>query len=1286
VIGDNGRIDYTISGNLSLIQTDEVPLGGNDTINVGNGDNVVLGGYGNDLIETGQDTDMILNENGYFQFTTNQAGLTILTVGSARESTGLTGASDVTRSNDDSIPSNVPAASITIKNMRVKDSSVPLTLTAEGDICLQVGGGTDSNNYIDVQASAGGNLKIMTEPNGGSPVTLKPRADLSSGIALSAGQNLTLLLAGSLDLSNQPSTGAFASVEFFRANRMEMLVGIGSVASATSPLRINTGINTNNGLAVKLTTADASASLLETAGDLRLVLPTAFSSSSALTIGRDLNLTVNGGDLLDATGYVINPVNNERLANQDSSLKITGAAATTAAYAEIAEQDRSNYATYWTTYRGWTKNSSGKWVAPRTAIHTESIFTFTLAEINSLKSSKGLTDAAIATYQYQLNDIHQKYRTATYSPTFIYSRPVADQQSYLDQRVIGRNTYYNPLTANLNLLLFPLQSEKARMSYASFADVSGTGNTAIITGTLNLVVKKDSNSNSGGAIGRSSDLVKIDIPDGGYDMLSENDAKLLSAASTTDLVSQNYKVFKYIGNTDLITPYRTTSLNLADASLFTLYTPDYTAGNGPLYQYVGTAPLINFNLSTADFGAKDSSNRNLWRAVNSGTATYNTTNTSLSLAVGDLALVMDSRAQLATNQVVLVRTPSFYGYYEYKGSAARRDLLQEDYGNTSLWNALTIGSQSAQETTTNHSTTITRGTLLTDPFALTGVTLRRQTPVTVAVSGTVSAKADAGIRLISAEALTIQSVEASGTSNLTAASFSQDAAGIGVSNNRSTIELKSTNGGIGTSAARLKITTADDASLYASTSSEGGNSAFLSSSSDLAIGSLVAAGTLDIISTGSITDFGRNSSNLSLARVNLQAPTLNLSAPSAGTVVTPLIIGGGGKTNQTTVTATSGAGVDGLMAFASKGSTPVMIKSLTISSTPSSSTPVGSVWLSGNGFVSVVGTSPVITAATLVLDGLPGIGASADPLRTAISRLAGSVGLNGVFLTNTTALSIDSVTDSTGTRSYPGLSTDATSTITTIKGAVTITKAFSASAGNINLNAATNLLIANTGTITTGGSSNIALNANTTGGMVDAAVGSVLQLNSSGTATITGANLILQGMIDATSKLVFAPMAGRTNLTSSTTGSQTFSASAIAPRNLTTYLTPAQKNALIATGIAATSLDGNTANGEITTNLILGGTLISRNVNGFTYSTSSTLTLLGDITCLSGSLNLSSSSTDGLMMFGNLTAPAITLTASAGSFRGTSTSKLTSKKLTSGSSLRVVSAKTARFLGSILTN
>ena len=353
------------------------------------------------------------------------------------------------------------------------------------------------------------------------------------------------------------------------------------------------------------------------------------------------------------------------------------------------------------------------------------------------------------------------------------------------------------------------------------------------------------------------------------------------------------------------------------------------------------------------------------------------------------------------------------------------------------------------------------------------------------------------------------------------------------------------------------------------------------------------------------------------------------------------------------------------MAFSSKGSTPVLLSSLKINTSATNTTANGSIWLGGDGFSSVTGTTPVISTGTLVLDGLTGIGTSAAPLRTAITTLAGSVGTGGVFLTNNGALTIDSLSDRTGTRTYAGLTTAGTSTISTSSGALTINRAVASTAGNLGLTASTDLLINATGSISTAGNGTLALNANTTTGKLIAASGSQLNLSSTGTATLTASTLVLQGVLTTAGSVSFAPTAN-------------------ANVSLASYLSDAQKQALIDTGVAATSLDANTTNGEIATNLILGGTFNSTNTSGISLSTSATLALLGDINATAGRLNLSSSSTDGLLVLGNLLASSnLSLSATAGILRTTVPSKLKTTAPTGGST--TLSGTTgAALYGSIL--
>jgi len=63
IVGDNGLATFT-TGVLTHIETTDSGIGGNETINAGDGNNVVLGGIGIDDITTGNGADVVVGDNG----------------------------------------------------------------------------------------------------------------------------------------------------------------------------------------------------------------------------------------------------------------------------------------------------------------------------------------------------------------------------------------------------------------------------------------------------------------------------------------------------------------------------------------------------------------------------------------------------------------------------------------------------------------------------------------------------------------------------------------------------------------------------------------------------------------------------------------------------------------------------------------------------------------------------------------------------------------------------------------------------------------------------------------------------------------------------------------------------------------------------------------------------------------------------------------------------------------------------------------------------------------------
>jgi len=69
VIGDNGEANYDAAGVITAVTTTQISLGGNDSIDAGEGDNIILGGFGADTLIAGAGNDKLIGDNGFSAYT-----------------------------------------------------------------------------------------------------------------------------------------------------------------------------------------------------------------------------------------------------------------------------------------------------------------------------------------------------------------------------------------------------------------------------------------------------------------------------------------------------------------------------------------------------------------------------------------------------------------------------------------------------------------------------------------------------------------------------------------------------------------------------------------------------------------------------------------------------------------------------------------------------------------------------------------------------------------------------------------------------------------------------------------------------------------------------------------------------------------------------------------------------------------------------------------------------------------------------------------------------------------
>jgi len=92
VAGDNGEFNFDAAGNPVSFESTELGFGGDDAIYVGDGDNVVIGGFGADQLFAGEGNDTIAGDNAQIDFFT---GSSIVMTAQTTDTTAATGGDDV---------------------------------------------------------------------------------------------------------------------------------------------------------------------------------------------------------------------------------------------------------------------------------------------------------------------------------------------------------------------------------------------------------------------------------------------------------------------------------------------------------------------------------------------------------------------------------------------------------------------------------------------------------------------------------------------------------------------------------------------------------------------------------------------------------------------------------------------------------------------------------------------------------------------------------------------------------------------------------------------------------------------------------------------------------------------------------------------------------------------------------------------------------------------------------------------------------------------------------------
>ena len=320
ILGDNGTVTFDAAG--AVLQRVEstgylANLGGNDTVTTGDGNHLVIGGFGADFITTGVGRDTVLGDNGVLTF--NAAGALVLVDSSS--DTNVSGGADTIQSasgnklviggvGDDRITVTTGTATILGDNGTV-------TFDAAGAVLQRV----ESTGYL---ANLGGNDTVTTG-DGNHVVIGGFGADTittGNGVDTILGDNgvLTFNAAGALvlaDSSSDTNTSGGNDVISSLTGTKLVIGGVGddhiSVATGTGTILGDSGIVTYDAAGAVLQRVESTGYLASlggndsiTTGDGNHVILGGYGSDTLTTgTGTDTLFGDNGIVTFNASGVVV---------------------------------------------------------------------------------------------------------------------------------------------------------------------------------------------------------------------------------------------------------------------------------------------------------------------------------------------------------------------------------------------------------------------------------------------------------------------------------------------------------------------------------------------------------------------------------------------------------------------------------------------------------------------------------------------------------------------------------------------------------------------------------------------------------------------------------------------------------------------------------------------------------------------------------------------------------------------------------------------------------------------